>query len=88
MQRGEGKTAYLIKKSAESGNYIVCRTMEVANHIQYHAKEMGLDIPLPITYSEFIHKEYGYVNGFLIDDLEIFLEHLSSVPVNAITMLP
>ena len=90
MQRGYGKTTKLIKKSAKSGDYIVCNKLDEANRIQYEAKQMGLDIPLPITYAEFIEKRYHgrNISGFLIDNLELFLQYLSNVPVNAVTMCP
>jgi hypothetical protein len=37
-----------------------------------------LDIPLPITYVEFIEKRYSgrNISGFLIDNLEMFLQYL------------
>lgn len=38
MQRGCGKTTQLIKKSAKSGDYIVCHSLDEANGIQYEAK--------------------------------------------------
>jgi hypothetical protein len=90
MKRGCGKTTQLIKKSAKSGNYIVCHAFDEANRIQYEAKQMGLDIPLPITYAEFIEKRYSSrnISGFLIDNLEMFLQYLSKVPINAVTMGP
>lgn len=90
MQRGYGKTTQLIKKSAKSGDYIVCHRLDEAKQIKYEAKQMGLDIPLPITYSEFVEKRYHgrKISGFLIDNLEMFLQYLSSVPVNVITMRP
>lgn len=89
MQRGYGKTTQLIKKSAKSGDYIVCNKLDEANRIQYEAKQMGLDIPLPITYAEFVEKRYGRnISGFLIDNLESLLQYLSNVPVNAVTMCP
>lgn len=90
MQRGYGKTTQLIKKSAKSGNYIVCHSLDEAIRIQSEAKKMGLDIPLPIAYEEFIEKRYHgkNISGFLIDNIEMFLQHLSDVPIRAITMCP
>ena len=90
MQRGYGKTTQLIKNSAKTGDYIVCHGLDEANRIQYEAIQMGLDIPLPITYHEFIEKRYSGVNisGFLIDNIEMFIQSLSDVQVNAITMCP
>ncbi|HMR88488.1 MAG TPA: hypothetical protein PKD51_10055 [Saprospiraceae bacterium] len=90
MQRGHGKTTQLIKISAKSGDYIVCHKLDEANRIQNEAQQMGYKIPLPITYDEFVQKRYfdKNISGFLIDNLEMFLQHLSSVPVNAVTMCP
>ena len=90
MQKGYGKTTQLIKKSAESGDYIVCHSFDEADRIKFSAKQMGLGIPLPITYAEFIEKRYHgrNISGFLIDNLEMFLQFLSNVPVNAVTMCP
>lgn len=88
MKRGFGKTTQLIIKSAKSGNYIVCHTKDEAKRIKDQANRLGLNIPLPITYSEFLEKQYDgtYVNGFLIDNLELFLPYLTNVPINAITL--
>ena len=90
MNRGYGKTTQLIKKSARSGDYIICHGVDEAHRIKSEAKEMGLDIPLPITYTEFIKKQYSgrNISGFLIDNLEMFLQAISNAPINAITMLP
>ena len=51
---------------------------------------MGLKIPLPITYIEFVNKEYHSkgISGFLIDNLERLFEYMSDVPVHAVTMTP
>jgi hypothetical protein len=90
MQRGYGKTSQLIKKSAKSGDYIVCHSLDEANRIKWESEQMGLDIHLPITYAEFIEKRYSgkNISGFLIDNVEFFLKSLSSVPINAVTFCP
>jgi len=90
MQREYGKTTQLMKKSSKSGDYIVCHSLDEANRIQLEAKKLGLNIPLPITYADFVEKRYfgKNISGFLIDNLEMFLQHLSNVPVNAVTMTP
>lgn len=38
----------------------------------------------------YIEKRYSgrNISGFLIDNLEMFLQYLSNVPVNAVTMCP
>ena len=87
-QKGAGKTTTLIKISHLSGDYIVCKNINEANRIKSVAIDMGLDIPLPITYDEFIHKRYcgKNITGFLIDNIDDFLQTLSNVPINAITI--
>ena len=88
LNRYCGKTTKLIQKSAEKGYYIVCRNIDTANSIQNYARIMGLSIPLPITYSEFIRGKYEgkRIPGFLIDDLDILIQTMSSVPIKAITI--
>ena len=88
MQRGYGKTTQLIKNSAKTGDYIVCHGLDEAHRIHYEAKQMGLAIPLPITHREFIEKRYigRNISGFLIDNIEMFIQSFSDVPVNAITI--
>lgn len=88
IPRGKGKTTELIKKSAEFGYYIVCQRLAEANRIQAEAQDMGLQIPLPITYDEFLKKKYYEkgISGFLIDNVDIFLQSLSNVPIYYITV--
>ena len=90
LERGEGKTTELIKKSAEAGHYIVCFSIDEASRISAEARSMDLEIPLPITYREFIEGRYSSRNikGFLIDNADLLIEFISQVPVTAITMTP
>lgn len=86
--RGTGKTAKIIQMSAANGSYIVCHSLKEANEIQNRASEMGLKIPLPITYHEFLHQKYYLkgVKGFLLEDVDIFLQSLApGIPIEAIT---
>lgn len=86
-EKNGGKTMELIKLSHETKHYIVCHKLEEANCIFNEAKEMGYDIPLPITYHEFIKGKYGeFVSGFLIDNVDCLLEYISKVPITAITL--
>lgn len=85
--RQSGKTAELIKKSAETGAYIVCRSLHQANRLQMRAKSMGLEIPLPISYDCFIHKRYAGENmSLLIDDADMLLIYMSLSKIDEITM--
>jgi len=83
-----GKTTQLIKKSAQSGDYIVCASWQHSFRIEQQALRMGLKIPQPITFSEFLQKAYYApgISGFLIDDVDICLQSLTKVPINAISL--
>lgn len=85
---GTGKTKALIEESAKTRTYIVCASMKRAGEIQAFARELGLYIPLPITYGEFIGRDYSPsgISGFLIDDVEMLLQRISMVNVTAISM--
>ena len=88
-KRGQGKTTELIKISAETRCYIVCESQSVAITIQRNATELGYNIPLPLTYSEFLHHRYYAhgIKGLLIDNAELLLEYISKeVPIHTITM--
>lgn len=83
-----GKTHELIVMSAISGDYIVCKSIHDASEIQSRAIDMGLHIPLPITYDEFIEKQYSgrNIKGFLIDNVDVLLDYISKIPISAITL--
>jgi len=88
LGRGQGKTTELIKRSAESGHYIVCSSIDEASRISAEARSMGLHIPLPISYREFIDREYSSRNikGFLIDNVDLLIKVISPVPITAMTI--
>lgn len=77
--RCQGKTTLLIKMSAESGRVIVAPTNNMAAAIKSQAKCMGVEIPNPIAWSNFIdsiknpswrnHKE----QRFLLDEVSSVL---------------
>ena len=82
------KTTKLIKESAGTGDYIVCFNSKEAIRIKTKAQKMRLDIPLPITYDEFLHRRYcgKNIKGFLIDNVDLLLQSLTQVPINSITI--
>lgn len=84
--RGEGKTTDLIKLSFERGGYIICKDIDEAHNISFIANELGCDIPLPITYDEFINKRYGKIKEFYIDNVDNLLLYLTKSPIHAITL--
>ena len=83
-----GKTEELIKESAKTGYYIVAINHRLAE-ITSRAKELGLKIPFPITFSEFLDGRFRGldIKGFLIDDVDVLLLQLSrGVPIAAVTI--
>ena len=50
--RRQGKTYDMIKLVSENKGYILCSTVQQAQHIYDLSKDMGLIIHFPITYSD------------------------------------
>ena len=50
--RRQGKTYDMIKLASENKGYILCSTVQQAQHIYDLSKDMGLSIHFPITYSD------------------------------------
>lgn len=87
--RCTGKTTEAIKLAAETGSYIVCSTRQDAAHIVAMAKEMGLDIPWPLSADEFISGQFcgRNIKGFVIDNTDYILQALArGVPIRAVYM--
>ena len=76
--RGSGKTSKLIFESATTKCYIVCKFQDDASRIFEQARLLNCTIPFPITYEEFYTRKYvgKKIPGFLIDDLESFVNYL------------
>ena len=91
--RWSGKTTKLIKRSAEEGSYILAASKKQASIIFKQAKDMGFDIPYPITPSDILNKlkpiDHPVIRqkGVLIDEgVALFQSILSPVPINEITL--
>lgn len=84
--RYKGKTERLIQMSAESQAYIVVRDHRTAYSIAQRATAAGLKIPFPLTYQEFIDKQFGSAVRFLIDDADALLSHLARGRLEAISL--
>lgn len=70
--RGQGKTADLIKMSAETGYRIIA--LSDTRYIVDMSKQMGVEIPQPITRKECNLAQYrNDEKPFLIDELEQFV---------------
>ncbi len=76
--RGKGKTTELIRLSNGLNKPIVVSGYSKVTHIKKMAKEMGLEIPEPLTVSEWLsHKSVRGINqSCLVDDLDIVLHDL------------
>ena len=88
--RGQGKTAELIKHSAETGTYIVVPSRNHALNIVKQAQEMGYDnIPFPITIDEVLRHGFRgtYIKKVLVDDVDLIIKYLlKSVECETMTL--
>lgn len=77
--KGTGKTEKLIELAAKDFSYIVVRNKVVARSITGRARKMGVNIPFPLTYEEFIKGKFcgRGINGFMIDDVDALLWYLA-----------
>lgn len=88
--RHSGKTTELIKESARTGAYIVVSRMNEAHYVFRFAKELGLNIPFPLTVTDIISEpssSYIFQKGILIDDLEEIISRLfNHITIHAATV--
>ena len=79
-----GKTTMLIKESARTGATIAVATYEMARHVVFRARQLGLDIPQPVTYAQIFHSfREGEKTRYLVDELQMMLGQLN---IDAATM--
>jgi len=86
--RQSGKTYEVIKRCMEEGGYIVCPNMDRAHKVSLMADDLGIDIPYPITFYDFMSGKY-YPDGikkFHIDDIDLCLQRFSRVPISTISL--
>ena len=91
-ERGVGKTTALIKESAKTGAIIVVASYPMANYIVGLAKRLNLDIPEPITVTNYLQLLVcGGLNReqkYLVDELQMILSQMNvetaTVDVNCI----
>lgn len=90
LQRGLGKTTALIKNSAKTGDLLVVVNRFMVGHAMEMAKKIGVEIKEPITHEEYfafitgngISSKVSRImdetmrnnNGYIIDDLDLFLQ--------------
>lgn len=83
-----GKTTRILIKANNYNGYIVCHNHDEIKRISRQAKKMKLKINFPMTFDEFIKKQYygKGVKKFHIDNAEILLQMLTEVPIETITL--
>ncbi len=87
--RQQGKTTELIMKSAENKSQIVCPSLKDARIIVEQAERMGLDIPLPIPFDDFLKGNFvgKKINAFQIDNADMLLNRLArGIKIESITI--
>lgn len=89
-ERCSGKTTELIKRSAETGAYILVATKNMASIVSTQAKKAGYNIPYPITIDDLLACNISSTvrsKGVLIDELDLILSYLcDGVSVHAVTI--
>ena len=86
---GSGKTLELIKRSAEEGSTIICRSFPDIERIINISETLGFNIPTPIYYETLINKSRILTKeekrkGILIDDVDCILNMLFSPCIKAV----
>lgn len=80
-ERGVGKTTALIKESAKTGAIIVVTLYPMVNHTMGLAKRLGLDIPEPITVTNYLKLlvcgGFNREQKYLVDDLQMVLSQMN-----------
>lgn len=80
-ERGAGKTTALVEESAKTGAIIVVASYSMVNYIIGLAKRLNLDIPDPITVTNYLKVlVYGGLNReqkYLVDDLQMMLSQMN-----------
>ena len=90
-RRGSGRTTELIKACAvDKGSVIVSPTHRNAEYIANLAKQMGLDIPEPITFEALLKgNPYDFgkrPTGYYIDNLDLALRSYAGASIKEVTI--
>ena len=84
-----GKTTAIIRSAAKHFSYIVCINKREADRVFAQAKDMGLDIPQPITCQQFVNRQWhsGGIKSFVFDNADMLLQQMAGrVPVRAMSI--
>ena len=84
---GSGKTTKLIKMSRDTGYNLVVSHPTIANKIKYEALKESIYLPEVLTYADITGPNiFGKrLEGLLIDDIELFIEHITKHKAMAIS---
>ena len=93
MPRASGKTTLLIKESAKTGRPIIEPNALSAIYVEEQAKEMGLNIPEPISATNwnggyYRGSNFNKIDGFLIDEVDSVLSSIFGKPIVKATYTP
>lgn len=89
LKRGGGKTVHCIQRSHMTGFPIICMNETHKYFVVQKAKDLGLDIPKPLTVEEVKtctlegRKSFGKV---IIDEMPNVIEGLLGIPVDTATV--
>lgn len=86
--RRGGKTIEAIKKAVRNNYTLVCCSANEVERVQKIAKELGVEIPQPITFSEFTNGSElkTAASGYVIDNVDMLLQKMAGgKPIRAIT---
>ncbi len=89
LDRGRGKTYFLVKRSAKMEYPILCHTEYQAKHIKDVARELKLKIPEPIVVRKSnlanVFRGRKFKQKYLIDDVDVFLSSLLGESIECVT---
>lgn len=91
-KRQSGRSTALIKKSAETGIYILVANRKRAEHLALLARDLGYDIPFPVTLQDYLRCRFTGScmrrDGIFIDDVDDVVKELfDPIEIKAVTFL-
>lgn len=86
--RRQGKTTRAILDSAQTGATIVSPNARLAHHVEIMAKEMGMEIPTPISFNSISRDSLrgSGIRKIIIDDADMILGSMISADILEITI--
>lgn len=86
-ESGKGKTVDCIKECEKiKKSIIVCFSLQEAGRVADTARELGINIPMPITFDEALSLKNSYYEYFIIDNIDMILQEFLPRKIHAITM--